>query len=756
MCAMLYDREIVLTRKERAFKNRISEYILENITYTDPKLFLEGASEFFERETYELLQKHFNIKVHTSFKARFIKTVVSEDGETSQHMIRHFNTKSAVITQSTSLSEFFRGNIIEKTLNKLHEFQLDGSGWAIDSIDSLAITNCKYECFNGSSYIKLPKFIESKKAVINIQNLNDDKCFIWSILAAIHHNEFNNNLNRVSNYQKYENELNMSGITYPVSLQQIDRFESQNVNISVNVYTYEFNYKKSEPEHKIYPVRLTQNIKKIHVHLLLTTATENKSIEGQTSNISDEVNNCIVKNHYCFIKDLSKLLQSVLTVSNRRKKFFCDRCLNYFYRVDKLQNHYAICLEMNFCKITLPSEENKYVEFKNYKNKLEVPFIVYADIEAILQPINSPNGVERKNSQQPAGAYQKHIPHSIAFYFCSTYPNLLQSFYRSYHGSDCMAWFVQELKEIGKNVFPILTGNKPMEFLSAEQRNNFGNANVCHICEKKIDDDDIKCADHSHITGKYRGTSHQQCNLMFQEPRMVPVVFHNLRYDLHLFIEKLASTGNGRIDIIPTNTEDYISFSKTFTKADLDLMNQNEKIDYTESIKFRFIDSFRFLPESLEKLANNLKKVDLKISRSMWANLDEDQFNLIQRKGVYPYDYIRSEEQLNEISLPPIEHFYNQLNETNISQEEYEFAQTVWNAFDVKTLQEYTEIYLKTDVLLLSDIFQNFRTTIMSSYHLDPAHYFTLPGYSWDAMLKTTNAKIELIHGENIDQMIFF
>lgn len=223
-----------------------------------------------------------------------------------------------------------------------------------------------------------------------------------------------------------------------------------------------------------------------------------------------------------------------------------------------------------------------------------------------------------------------------------------------------------------------------------------------------------------------------------------------------MLIEELASNSSGKIDIIPTTAEDYISFTKTFKKNHLfDTEEESEKYDYKECIKFRFIDSFRFLPASLEKLASNLSTNDLEITKQIWANLDSDKFDMIKRKGVYPYDYVDSPERLLEMSLPPIEAFYNQLNETNITEAEYNFAESVWNAFELETMQEYTDLYLKTDVLLLADIFENFRDTSMKSYGLDPAHYYTLPGYSWDAMLKMTKAKIELVCGENIEQINF-
>lgn len=137
----------------------------------------------------------------------------------------------------------------------------------------------------------------------------------------------------------------------------------------------------------------------------------------------------------------------------------------------------------------------------------------------------------------------------------------------------------------------------------------------------------------------------------------------------------------------------------------------------------------------------------------MWYNLSKSEFELIIRKGVYPYDYISSIDVLKQRSLPSKSEFYNKLNDSNITDEEYEFAKSIWNTFKVKTLKEYTHIYLKADVMLLADIFEKFRSQCLQIYELDPAHYYTTPGYSWDAMLKQTGAEIELI--TDIDQLMF-
>lgn len=413
---------------------------------------------------------------------------------------------------------------------------------------------------------------------------------------------------------------------------------------------------------------------------------------------------------------------------------------------------------MNNTRITLPTKEEKLLEFKNFGKQLQVPFVVYADTEAVLKPITECDENELKNNIK--GAYQRHIPHSIGYYLHSYYPHLIESRYEKFTKTseepDCITWFAKQLKSIGQKLFPVLNMNKKMNVLSKEEEDKFTRAKNCHICGELFNDGDNPVRDHSHLSGEYRGPAHDACNLNYQETRMIPVIFHNLKYDLHFLIEKIAASGRGQIQIIPTSTENYISFTKYFHKSELVEEPEQRKFDNLQRFSFRFIDSFRFLSESLETLASNLTESDLKITRLNWNNINDEQFKLIQRKGVYPYDHIKSEENLLETTLPPIDDFYNILNESHISQEDYEFALSVWNAFKVKNIQQYTDIYLQTDVLLLADIFENFRQASMQSYGLDPAHYFTLPGFSWDAMLKITKAKIELIHGQNIDQVNFF
>ena len=164
-----------------------------------------------------------------------------------------------------------------------------------------------------------------------------------------------------------------------------------------------------------------------------------------------------------------------------------------------------------------------------------------------------------------------------------------------------------------------------------------------------------------------------------------------------------------------------------------------------------FIDSFAFMSSSLDKLAGNLEDRDFIYTKDYFT--DPVQFGLVKRKGVYPYDYMDSFSKFNDTELPKREDFYSLLKGENISEDDYKHAKDVWNTFNLQSMGEYHDLYLQTDILLLTDVYENFRKTCLTYYGLDPLHYITGPGLAWDAMLKMTGINLELI--SDIDMQLF-
>ncbi|KYN29373.1 hypothetical protein ALC57_01185 [Trachymyrmex cornetzi] len=181
--------------------------------------------------------------------------------------------------------------------------------------------------------------------------------------------------------------------------------------------------------------------------------------------------------------------------------------------------------------------------------------------------------------------------------------------------------------------------------------------------------------------------------------------------------------------------------------------DKNEKNFQKNCIKLRFIDSYKFLNTSLDKLASYLDKDKLKIVRFEFSTLSDEEIELLTRKCIFPHEYIDCVEKLQDTRLPSRELFFSSLTGDTVSESDYAHAVNVWQRFSIRTLGEYSDLYLKTDVLLLADIFENFRNSCVASHGLDPAHYYTLPGFTWDPMLKHTRVRFELL--TDIDMVMF-
>ena len=278
--------------------------------------------------------------------------------------------------------------------------------------------------------------------------------------------------------------------------------------------------------------------------------------------------------------------------------------------------------------------------------------------------------------------------------------------------------------------------------LRGEKLNRHRVANECCICHNPrrpfIDGhpDWRKVADHDHITGYYLGAAHDLCNRNRRVCFEIPVFFHNFRgYDGHIIVKSFSEHKDREIKIIGHSMEKYV------------------QVKWGPNLSFR--DSLQILKASLLQLTESFKKAG---GNARFKHLDaviqsiygkkmglDPEFDLLLRKGVFPYEYLDSIEKFHAEALPPIEQFHSSLREEDITEEEYEHAKNVCRSFNFKRFEEYLKLYLTTDVAQLADVFDDFRNTGEEGYRIDPAYCLSLPQFAWNAMLKKTNVEIELI-----------
>ena len=661
----------------------------------------------------------------------------------------YFNsTGDNVVTASTDFSKFFNTKT-EHLLYLIDNLEKKGSGWIFNKVIYFDIFIDPYKPLTGNSYIPLPSELALKKAIINVKNEKDHECFKWAVTSAVFPKE--KDPQRLNKQMRDDSEkLDWTDIEFPVSLGHVKTFEKHNP-YAINVYGY---------EGSLYPLRISEKHEAPVINLLLIS-------NGEMS-------------HYCWIKNMSRLLSSQIN-NHHHTRMFCSRCLNSFQNQTSLDKHQEWCSRHEAVNIKMPDDKDAHLVFKNFNRKMRVPFVVYADFECFTENISSCSPDESKSFTKQ---YQRHKPSGFCYLIkCfddRIFPAKLVHYTSQKSDEDIPQKFVASLEADIREIYDKFKVPRKIQMTTKDEV-NYQKAKTCHICNKAITQkrivhcgqavhsscgkqdtntkdvnwkefyntetchicnqsfDEVKVKDHCHLTGRYRGAAHNKCNLNYQVPKFFPVIFHNLSgYDAHLFIKNLG-VSEGKIKCIPNNEEKYISFTKEIV-VDTYKNKIGREVKITRDI--RFIDSFKFMATSLDSLVSNLPKDSFE---NLTNNYEGEKLQLLLRKGVFPYDWFDSFSRLSSTGLPPKEMFYSKLNDSDISDEDYTHAKKVWETFEMKTMREYHDLYLKSDVLLLADVFENFRDVCLENYGLDPAWYYTAPGLAWDAALKLTRVELELL-----------
>ena len=604
---------------------------------------------------------------------------------------------------------------IKKDLDKTMEHHYKGtkSGVQYLGLLSLIIKTNEYYLLKGRGFTPLPAYISNKKACINIQN-NDDMCFKYCIYAFLHPVEMN--VSRVSNYNKYDYlRFNEGDFPFALDADKIEEFENNNQEFlkgyKINVFVYEEN----ETENIIQPFIISKRIK------------DNKAISL-----------LYINDHYVYIKDLGKLMAS--QISNHQKKtFICNHCLSYAtYRERMFEIHKRDC--QGFAKkLQIQQYKKGTISFENIKHFGKIPYVIYADFECIIKE----NDLTEEEKSQNTVKEHTHVPCGFMFLVVDIHG---KEFYKAlYRGNDdinTMIHFFNELQTIeGKILEKYANHPYPEPLLTYYEELDFGKATNCCYCNVEFYKPREKVRDHDHFTGLYRGAACRSCNSILTINQKTPIncFFHNgNRYDSHIIINYLTKLQEMKLikdmkisSVISRNTQNFISF----------------KLD-----NITFKDSYDFLSSSLAKLASNLTIEDFTLTKTLHS--DTTKFNLMIKKGEYPYEYMNDFNRFGETKIPEISKFYSTLTMESLTEERYNHVKQVWSVFKIKNMGEYHDLYLQTDVYLLADIFEKFRNTSITARRIDPSHSYTLPGYSWQCFLLESKVKLPYIENSDVHLML--
>ena len=590
------------------------------------------------------------------------------------------------INQNLTQSDIDNINITFPLEYQIQKQEMKDSGWRFDKLYSMTIYFYKTSEMNGSNYIKIPL---RSNAILNIEN-NDKYCFLWSILAYLHPN--NNHPNRVSNYKPYFNELNIQDFDFSngFKCRDVHKFKELN-DLSVNIFELNFYRDQNQWRHKLIPIEVSKN------------------------NSDRVIDLAIYKNHYVLIKKLDVIL------GDHNKKFICRRCLSSYTSENMLIKHKPKCENNDITSIKTSNES--HLHWKKHFHKNPLYFRIYADFEADNEKDNTSIGNKTTN-------IYKQNPVLNGYHIVSELEDVLKSdYYKSPLGYNNVNWFIDEVIKLeNKMAFYFKNTNKDI-IMTDDEEEEYRNDNVCRFCEKEILSDKVR--DHCHLTSKYRGPAHSKCNINVtqKQSNFIPFIFHNFsNYDCHMFFKKLVDKKRDKVDfdIIPKTNEEYISVTYGC---------------------IRFIDSYRFLSSGLDSLVKNLDEDDFKILKKEFP----DKWQYLNKKLAYPYEYFNSiDDYKKPVHNLENKDFFSKLKNKCPDYKEIDRTREIIEIFNIKNGKELTELYLKSDVILLADVFEKFIKISVEEFSNNPLYCVSLPGYTWQCGLKYTGINLQTLQDKDM------
>ena len=503
----------------QALKGHAKSYGIELQDNLNPLNHFTKTKALVESHLESLLKDMKGFKFIEMLEVTFEKkTIDSITGKrVSIYKTAFFNVKAKTITKANDIEPEL--NMSRQEIhNVIDKWVSEGSGWVIDRIDSHYINVTTYQLLHGSSYLELlAKLRNSKKGLINIKN-KDDKCFRWCHIR--HLNRQKKDPQRIKKEDKrLIEELNYEGIEFPVSQKQYKKIETQN-SIRINVFGHE----KEQP----FPIHISKERFEDQMNLLLITEDEKK--------------------HYVLIKDFNAFMYN--QTKHKNIKHFCMYCLQCFSSERVLENHVNNCLTINGAQaINMPKQGDNILKFNNYHKQLPVPFVIYADFEAITKKVQGCEQSEEmkkdKDRRSYTDAYQTREDCGYEYKVVCCYRERYSKPIQTYRGKHAVYKFMEKMlkeveycKAVIKKHF-----NKPL-IMTEDDEQRFRTMDGCHICGEKYTDKNVRVGDHCHITGKFRGSAHQECNLKLRikpEDIKIPVIFHNLRgYYSHFIMQQIG------------------------------------------------------------------------------------------------------------------------------------------------------------------------------------------------------------------------
>ena len=514
--------------------------------------------------------------------------------------------------------------------------------------------------------------------------------------------------------------------------------------------------------------------------------------------IKKHLKKCSIKNEVDY--DLNNIED--VPEKEKEDEYFCKCCMYPFNNKNEIEYHNKICpckKESRFVSISKDFD----IHFKHIQRQTKLPTYIVSDFESLLL------NVDERNEKETMIKTQLHVPIMYSYKVISEDTRLLKNIksfelYRGENEKQTMERFFDNIINISKEYYKLLQVYKKMNDLNLKQREDYEKASHCYICHKPFENKYSKgkqflniylnnsnlseeekqkelkkyniyrkVRDHNHFTGDYIGAAHSICNIQRSDHHtFIPLIFHNAKgYDIQHILKYLdLNKYNIQLSGINTNSEKSLSIT---LNPDKSYDKEKQEYIYEQFVPIKIIDSLQIFgpTASLDKLVENLKKhakgdkglnkfrsaddplvnYDIKEYFKYMYEYFKENTRLILRKNLTSYDYFNDYNKFNNDvnELTNINLYTNNKTDKKI-QNKLKIMEEVIKTFNLKTTGDYYELYLKCDVLELVDIIEFTRKIFLNEYKLDFLYYYGAPGYAWDAFLKMTNIKLDLLKDYNM------
>lgn len=583
-----HSQEHIIT--ETSFKlfksafNGLTE-IFRKVVVNDPKY--PDPSTIFARK--DLLKEIVNLMIFQAIKRKscyFTITVHSVfvkydlQGDVSESFPYITNTGSQKISFA-----FNRVNMLHTLVNnikdvqkRLEDFAENGSGWTLIDIPYIDLTFTTLKALKGGCHVRYP----SRQGLLNIKN-SDQYCLLYCILAYFYKGMLSTSDRTCSKpYQPLIKKFNLSGSSFPMSPDEISRFEEKGHDLPafrVNVYM--------EMDDEIYPIKISlKDEEEIDVSIINLLLVSGKDEQTGT-----------IHYHYILISNTSRFLAKRYNRTSRENIFACDICFAHFRSHLKFYDHKKVCGKDKKAKLSFYPRSQPKIQYEKPWTKTPQILTGYLDFESlVVKNSKLQSNMCEKCSTNPeiescehsfSNIIQTHIPINYSFVIVDRFDRVL--FDRFYTGEDAIEDLLFCLFELKPKIKSMIQSYQEM-VLTPEDKTHFEMQKNCYMCKTSFSPyrkAQIKVRDHCHVTGRYLGASCNQCNLNRVERNFMKIFAHNFSgYDSHLLISKLNKSKFTDISAVPKTGEKFMSLS-------LDAF-------------YTFVDSMSFLPGSLDTLVKTL------------------------------------------------------------------------------------------------------------------------------------------------------